>query len=74
VDLVINIPRQYDREGRPDGYWIRRAAIDYGIPLITDLQLAKAVVELLRRTSGVCPEPLGMEEHLAMDSGRLGSS
>jgi len=44
VDLVINIPRQYDAQGRPNEYWIRRAAIDHGVPLITDLQLAKAVV------------------------------
>ena len=50
VDLVINIPRDYDAAGRPDGYLIRRAAIDAGVPLITDPQLARAVVEALRRT------------------------
>ncbi len=48
VDLVINIPREYDALGRPDGYWIRRRAVDAGIPLLTDLQLARAVVEALR--------------------------
>jgi len=48
VDLVINIPREYDEQGRPDGYRIRRHAIDAGIPLITDLKLAGAVVEALR--------------------------
>ncbi len=49
VDLVINVPREYDAKGRPDGYLIRRQAVDAGIPLITDLQLARALVESLRR-------------------------
>jgi carbamoyl-phosphate synthase large subunit len=48
VDLVINIPREYDEQGRPDGYLIRRRAVDAGIPLITDLKLAAAIVEALR--------------------------
>ncbi len=48
VDLVINVPRDYDQYGRPDGYLIRRRAIDVGVPLITDRQLARAVVEALR--------------------------
>ena len=48
VDLVINIPREYDELGRPDGYLIRRRAVDAGIPLITDLQLARAIIEALR--------------------------
>ena len=33
VDLVINIPREYDEQGRPDGYKIRRRAVDAGISL-----------------------------------------
>jgi carbamoyl-phosphate synthase large subunit len=48
VDLVINVPRDYDQYGRPDGYIIRRCAIDSGVPLITDRQLARAVIEALR--------------------------
>ncbi|MEZ4299679.1 MAG: carbamoyl-phosphate synthase (glutamine-hydrolyzing) large subunit [Polyangiaceae bacterium] len=48
VDLVINIPVGYDDQGRPDGYMIRRRAVDAGIPLLTDLQLARAVIEALR--------------------------
>lgn len=51
VDLVINIPVEYDDLGRPDGYWIRRVAVDLGVPLITDLQLTRAVVEALRHHS-----------------------
>ncbi len=52
VDLVINVPVTYDEEGRPDGFRIRRAAIDHGIPLITDPHLARTVIEALRRTRG----------------------
>jgi carbamoyl-phosphate synthase large subunit len=48
VDFVINIPREYDQFGRPDGYLIRRHAVDLGVPLVTDLQLARAIVEALR--------------------------
>jgi len=48
VDFVINVVREYDEDGRPDGYWIRRHAVDHGVPLVTDLQLARAIVEALR--------------------------
>jgi carbamoyl-phosphate synthase large subunit len=48
VDLVINVSREYDASGRPDGFEIRRAAVDAGVPLITDLQLARAVIDALR--------------------------
>src|SRR5262249_13753400 len=48
VDLVINIPIEYDELGRPDGYHIRRRAVDAGIPLITDLQRAQTIIEALR--------------------------
>jgi carbamoyl-phosphate synthase large subunit len=48
VDFVINIPREYDQFGRPDGYLIRRHAVDLGVSLVTDLQLARAIVEALR--------------------------
>lgn len=49
VDLVINVPREYDNLGRPDGYLIRRRAVDAGVPLFTDIHLARALVEALRR-------------------------
>ncbi len=50
VDLVINIPIEFDELGRPDGYHIRRRAVEAGVPLITDLKLARAVVEAWRAT------------------------
>ncbi|MFO0575713.1 MAG: carbamoyl-phosphate synthase (glutamine-hydrolyzing) large subunit [Polyangia bacterium] len=48
ADLVIHLPRTYDEHGRPDGFRVRRAAIDHDTPLITDLELARAVVHVLR--------------------------
>lgn len=55
IDLIINIPtRAYSRTGGPtkqrkDGYMIRRRAVDLGIPLITNLQLADAFLGALVR-------------------------
>jgi len=48
IDLVIHIPIGWDDQGRPDGYLIRRKAVDAGIPLFTDLALARAVIAALR--------------------------
>ncbi|HNI61544.1 MAG TPA: hypothetical protein PKW11_16510, partial [Pseudomonadota bacterium] len=59
IDLVINIPRSFDSEGRPDGFLIRRAATDLEIPLLTDLQLARAVVRMLARVKPPAPGTTG---------------
>jgi carbamoyl-phosphate synthase large subunit len=45
LDLIVNIPAGYDRKELTDGYIIRRRATDYGIPLITNLQLAELFVK-----------------------------
>ncbi|HKQ98025.1 MAG TPA: carbamoyl-phosphate synthase (glutamine-hydrolyzing) large subunit, partial [Candidatus Polarisedimenticolia bacterium] len=47
ADLVINVPLGYDRRELTDGYIIRRRAIDFGVPLITNLQLAELLVKSL---------------------------
>jgi carbamoyl-phosphate synthase large subunit len=65
VDLVINIPREYDEQGRPDGYWIRRRAVDAGIPLLTDLQLAKAVIEAMRHRKLSTLSTLSYDEYVS---------
>ncbi|MEK7545355.1 MAG: carbamoyl-phosphate synthase (glutamine-hydrolyzing) large subunit [Patescibacteria group bacterium] len=49
IDLVINIPKNYDRVTQTDGYLIRRKAIDLNIPLLTNIQVAKIVCEALAR-------------------------
>ncbi len=52
IDLVINIPKSIEKEELDNDYLIRRTAIDFGVSLITNLQLAKRLVEALYRTSG----------------------
>lgn len=47
VDFVINIPTRTSAAEKTDGYFIRRATIDRGIPLITNVQLCKRIVEAL---------------------------
>jgi carbamoyl-phosphate synthase large subunit len=49
IDLVINIPREWDEKGRPDGFRIRRAAVDLEIPLLTDQWLARRVIQALTK-------------------------
>ena len=68
MDLVINVPREYDEMGRPDGYLIRRQAVDAGVPLITDLQLARAVIEALRWKKPTELNVLSWDDYLARDT------
>lgn len=49
LDLVIDIPKSYSTDEITDGYLIRRRAIDSNVPLITNLQIARALVEILGR-------------------------
>ncbi len=49
VDLVINIPKNFTKGELTNGYLIRRASADSGVPLITNLQLAKRLAESLAR-------------------------
>jgi len=65
VDLVINVPRSYDELGRPDGYLIRRRAVDAEVPLVTDLMLATALVNALRNRKGTTPAVRPWDEYLA---------
>ena len=51
IDLVINIPKNIEKEELDNDYLIRRKTIDFNVPLITNLQLAKRFVEALHRTS-----------------------
>jgi carbamoyl-phosphate synthase large subunit len=49
IDLVINIPKNYQEDELTNDYLIRRQAVDLAIPLITNLQLARRFVEALSR-------------------------
>ena len=51
IDLVINIPKNIEKKELDNDYIIRRKAVDFGVPLITNLQLAKRFVEAFYNTS-----------------------
>jgi carbamoyl-phosphate synthase large subunit len=59
VDLVINIPKNYHETELTNDYHIRRKAVDFGIPLLTNIQLANRLAEALSRK--------GIEELQAKD-------
>ncbi len=44
-DLVINIPKNLTKRELSNGYKIRRGAIDFNIPLITNARLASAFIK-----------------------------
>ncbi len=58
VDLVINIPQHSSSTEKTDGYFIRRIATDRAIPLITNVQLAKRIVEALELEKDCDDSPL----------------
>jgi carbamoyl-phosphate synthase large subunit len=47
IDLVINIPKNIEKQELDNDYLIRRKAVDSNVPLITNLQLAKRFVEAI---------------------------
>ena len=51
IELVINIPDDYDAEVIEDDYVIRRLAVDFSIPLLTNLQIAKLFIEAISSIS-----------------------
>ncbi len=44
VDLVVNIPKNLSKDELDNDYMIRRSAVDYNIPLITNARLASAFI------------------------------
>ena len=51
VDMVINIPKDFSELELSNGYKIRRAAIDFNVPLFTNARLATAFVRSFCNTS-----------------------
>jgi len=54
IDMVINIPLPTNVEDKfkiimRDEYQIRRTAVDYNIPVITNLQLAEAIINAIEK-------------------------
>ena len=59
IDLVINIPKNYQETELTNDYYIRRKAVDFAIPLLTNIQLANRLAESLSRKQVV---NLGIKE------------
>ena len=51
IDLVINIPKSFEEEELRNDYLIRRRAVEYGIPIITNPELAVTLTAALERSS-----------------------
>jgi carbamoyl-phosphate synthase large subunit len=72
--MIVNVPREYDEYGRPDGYLIRRRAVETGTPLFTDLQLARALIEALWRKRSVALPIRAWQEFLPASRSRARSA
>ena len=49
IDLVVNIPKNLSKDELNNDYTIRRSAIDFNIPLITNARLASAFINAFCR-------------------------
>ena len=49
IDLVINIPKNYEKEELDNDYVIRRKAVDFNIPLLTNEHNAKVFIESITK-------------------------
>jgi carbamoyl-phosphate synthase large subunit len=68
IDLVINIPKNFAHEEITDGYQIRRAAVDANVPLVTNLQVAKAIAQGIKEFSEQDLLPISAEtEYFAQE-------
>jgi carbamoyl-phosphate synthase large subunit len=63
IDLVINIPKNYQEQELTNDYMIRRTAADYNVPLITNRQLAMRFAEALSQTNLESLEIKSWEEY-----------
>ena len=52
LDLVICIPQEFNRKQLEKQYALRRSAVDFNVPLITNKQLAKLFIRSLEKTGG----------------------
>jgi carbamoyl-phosphate synthase large subunit len=49
IDLVINIPKSFEEEELENDYLIRRKAVDFNIPLLTNPQNTKLFIESISK-------------------------
>ncbi|MEX2043282.1 MAG: carbamoyl-phosphate synthase (glutamine-hydrolyzing) large subunit [Patescibacteria group bacterium] len=65
VDLIINIPRSASGKYGSDGFRIRRLAVDYNIPLQTNLQTAQLLLRCLAEREHHEPSVKSWQEYHA---------
>ena len=63
IDVVVNIPKSLDREELTNDYLIRRKAVDFNVPLITNAQFAKQFFEAITSLKLEDLEIKAMEEY-----------
>jgi carbamoyl-phosphate synthase large subunit len=68
IDMVINIPLPTTIEEKfktimEDEYQIRRMAVDYNIPVITNLQLAEAIINAIKYMRDKKPSIKSLNEY-----------
>jgi carbamoyl-phosphate synthase large subunit len=51
LDLIISMPKDYGDIGTGDTYIIRRCAVDYSIPLVNNVQIAKLFIAAIAKRS-----------------------
>lgn len=63
IDLVINIPSNDRVDELTNGYVIRRAAVDFNVPLITNRQIAQRFIEAITRTDAASLQLKAWDEY-----------
>ncbi|MDR0471050.1 MAG: carbamoyl-phosphate synthase (glutamine-hydrolyzing) large subunit [Nitrososphaerota archaeon] len=68
IDLVINVPIATHCSNLTDiitdGYTIRRQAVEFNVPVITNLQLAEALVEVLKQKDNNNDSIISLNEYM----------
>jgi carbamoyl-phosphate synthase large subunit len=68
IDLVVNIPlvraSQDQEDVLRDEYTIRRLAVEYNVPILTNLELAWALVKMLREEDGSAFAVCSLNEYM----------
>eukprot|EP01063_Lacrimia_lanifica_P017037 TRINITY_DN2373_c0_g3_i11.p2 TRINITY_DN2373_c0_g3~~TRINITY_DN2373_c0_g3_i11.p2 ORF type:complete len:1529 (+),score=712.00 TRINITY_DN2373_c0_g3_i11:208-4587(+) len=49
VDMLINVPSSFASSAQSSGYLMRRACVDFGVSLLTNIQLSIALVQAFER-------------------------
>jgi carbamoyl-phosphate synthase large subunit len=74
LDLVINIPKSTAEQELANDYLIRRKAADFGIPLVTNIQLAQRLVEALSKKRFADLEVKSWQEYAGEEEPRPASA